>query len=237
MGKDSDQLASLFRDVVEQLSAGNRIAAEAYWNVFGQEVFKSSNYKFRPGIHPHEFSCLRACYYSAKSIERRPPSPDPRMLVGRALHNEINFIMKSALGDSYIHDVPVDDTEFGREYGIAGEADGLFLHEGKPVLGLEIKTGTVPTSPFQAHIYQLGLYQLCLKPPFFALWYISRDGDKSKVFFFQQEHLSAVKSRLFDLLAMIDSGELPPAEGSWFTCRYCPYSYLCLKEGMDAKDR
>uniref|UniRef100_A0A7C3WR64 Dna2/Cas4 domain-containing protein n=1 Tax=Dictyoglomus turgidum TaxID=513050 RepID=A0A7C3WR64_9BACT len=195
------------------------------------------SYKFVPGIHPHEFSCGRRCYYSYHGYDRKVLS-DPRAFVGKALHKAINMTLERALNrpeEKWIYkaDYLINHLEICKTFEIRGEADGVFLIEGKPVAGMEIKTaGTIPSEPLPDHELQVGLYQYCLDVPYYFIFYINRDCTKKAVFMLKlKDRKRMIENRLVDMYFKIKSEVKPEKEKEFMRCSRCPY-----KETCDAED-
>lgn len=185
------------------------------------------------GLHPSEISgCKRKAYYSLIGAEKRQAKMiEPRLLIGSIIHTLIQSSFESNGLYTVKSEIPIKDSAFARKYFMVGHCDMGFYVNGKPMLGVEIKSGTVPSTPMENHIMQATVYQVCLEFPFFWYFYMNRDGDKWKCFVRgapEEKIVSEIETTALDIVSHAMMAKPPDPEPDFFQCRkICGYNHLC----------
>ncbi len=93
---------------------------------------------------------------------------------------------------------PLEQPLFNKELGLTGKPDYLVQQKGQ-IIPVEVKTGRVPETPYDSHIYQVAAYCLLAektygkRPPYGIIHYPTRD--------FAVDYTPALENALLDLLA------------------------------------
>jgi len=184
---------------------------------------------------------LRPYYGLLDTPYKAPPSFEPRLEIGTAIHDIVEHAfegMDVALngGGRYtvLIEPAIDNTAYAKKYGIVGNTDFVFFVDGHPLLVGEIKSGQVPSAPFSKHSVQGAVYQMCWKAPYLWYYYTNRDGDKWRCFLSgkpDKRLAAAVRSLLKEVQARVEAQDAPPPSPDFFACtKTCGYNYLCKPE-------
>lgn len=114
------------------------------------------------------------------------------------------------------------------ELGLTGKPDYLIQTAGS-IIPVEVKTGRVPSAPYDSHIFQLAAYCLLVektfgkRPPYGIIHYASRD--------FAIDYTAELESTLLDRLAEIKRDEsrrdVPRSHDEPARCRKCGFRSVC----------
>ncbi|MEW6602856.1 MAG: hypothetical protein AB1499_17925 [Nitrospirota bacterium] len=230
-----------YDDILVQLQAG--IEAKELGLVLEGLVplmFELPQHDRRQGIHPSELSgCARRAYYSAIGAESQGSRwVEPKLAVGSIIHELIQRQFRSNEFYQVRSEIPIDDTEFAQKHYLVGHCDLGFYVDNRPVLGMEIKSGTIYIKTPEDHLIQGTVYQKCLEFPYMWYFYVDRNWDKWKCLILSAPDESII-AKIQDKCRMLLShiiGRIPPKpEFGYFVCNYiCNYYYLCKPETKNA---
>ena len=125
----------------------------------------------------------------------------------------------------------VEKPLYDAELGLTGKPDYLVEQDGK-LIPVEVKSGRTPEAPYDAHIFQLGVYCLLVhkttgkRPPHGILHYPRRD--------FAVNYTPELEAALLALLAeMRRAGRRPAVKRSHSEaqrCRACGFRKVCTEK-------
>jgi hypothetical protein len=151
--------------------------------------------------------------------------------MGSAIHKLIQDRFRDTSFYTVKKEIPISNSEFARRFLIVGSCDMGFYINGKPVLGVEIKSGIVPEFPMSHHIMQATIYQAALEFPSMWYFYLSREMDKWKCFILGKPNIKVVadiEARCYLLLQHFGGLNPPDPEPNWFVCnKICAYKHHC----------
>ncbi|HVN54818.1 MAG TPA: CRISPR-associated protein Cas4 [Anaerolineaceae bacterium] len=123
---------------------------------------------------------------------------------------------------------PVEEPLYDARLGLAGKPDYL-VRQGEQVIPVEVKTGRTPSSPHDAHIFQLAAYCYLVertrgvRPPYGILHYPQRT--------FAIDYTPALEKAFIDLIAEMRAaerrGEADRSHEAPSRCARCGYRSKC----------
>lgn len=156
----------------------------------------------------------------------------PVLVIGKAIHKIVQNRFRDNPLFTVRKEIPIDDTVFALKNFLVGNCDMGFYIDSNPILGVEIKSGTIYSSPQEAHMIQATVYQHSLQFPFMWYFYANRDGDRWRSFITTKPSPAAIECIEEDCQRVLNMAmnRTPPEPTTHFLkCQSCDYLHLCKK--------
>lgn len=227
-----------------------------------EEVLREALYEIisaRPqgsrAVHPSSLKCVRQVTFRLLDFPVKSENLDLDTFIlmetGTAIHRMIQDWLKKGLpairaGVTFDAEVKIDEkNERAAPLLIRGSADGI-IHTPIGDELLEIKTvGSNGLASLKGvrddHVEQVNTYLYCLNIIEGNVMYVSRNNTGLMKVFpirFNPELWRATEAKIKVAIDAAMEDRLPPTDVGNYTCRICPYDYVCAKkkEWCDAED-
>lgn len=203
-------------------------------------------------FHPSALGgCVRKLWYAFAMTPPRhriPPKLRRTFDHGHAVHDwqqrELREILNAATDEctmTFATEVSVTQTDFAREWNIAGSADGLITlstpagETARVIYELKTMAKTSWMSlarPLAKHVQQASVYAECLGASHIVFQYYCKDSDTSKYFYVEKrdEDVAEVCETLNSVLQCLSSGTEPARVYNKWDCASCAYYHVCQPE-------
>lgn len=200
----------------------------------------------RHGVHPSSLICVRWVTFQLLDFRTQGSVTADNLIIldtGSAYHRMVQEhlanIGKICADTHFEAEVRIGDAlPRARELSIRGSADGVFY---TPIGNYLFELKSIGTNALSAlrkpkpdHLEQVNTYMYCLELDRGVIMYISR-GDPALRKFFNVEFSPELWEKTHKKIRLaLDSAfeeRLPPVKTNNYTCRICPYSYVCVNKG------